>query len=221
MNNTEKAAIMEQNYSVFLKHLKERWATVDQPNNAAELFYLLEGEFGKNIITAPASTKVDLVCCYPGGLVEHSLRVLWYMADFRKQYKNNLNLSNAVFSVPSLVVVSLLHDLGKAGLDVHTPYYIDNNSSWHREKLGQLYTINQNLTHWNPNMLSLYQLNKNGVILNEEEYYAISSLYNTKQQFKSEEHPVNGEPILATLLQQAIKLACIQGKQKQEVSLVE
>ena len=43
-------------------------------------------------------------------------------------------------SAASILKVGLLHDIGKLGTVDHD-LFVDQDSSWHREKLGQLYKL--------------------------------------------------------------------------------
>ena len=171
----------------------------------------------QSIMLAPASTKLDYVCAYPGGLVEHSLRVLAIMAKLRQAYGN---LANKVES-SSLVRVALFHDIGKTGLGSN-PYYLDQKSEWHRNKLGQMYEVNSELACWPVAQLSLMWLATKSIGLTAEEWYAISSVksWNEAQKGIVSEGPNSSEPMLAVMLHQAIKIASIEGHGKLEVSLI-
>lgn len=164
----------------------------------------------ERIMLAPASTKLEFVCAYPGGLVENSLRVLSLFAKTRTAY-------GVVEQLPgsSLILTSLFHDIGKIGTATDQ-YYLDEDSSWHREKLGQMYKINEKLQYISPGQLSLIHLTSNGVQLTVEEWYAISSI----RENNKDEVPKNSEPLLSLLLHQSIKMALFLGKNKQEVSSI-
>ncbi len=165
----------------------------------------------ERIILAPASTRLDLVCAYPGGLVEHSIRVLMLMAKARNAY-------GLLDTVPaeSVIVTALFHDIGKIGTE-SKEYYIDNDSEWHRNKLGQMYKVVEKLQHLSVSQLSLMLLTKNGVQLDIDEWYAVSSI---RDRTRDNDVPVSGEPMLAVLLQQAVKMAIMAGKGKLEPTLV-
>lgn len=157
----------------------------------------------------PASTKTDLVCCYPGGLVEHSLRVLKYMAKLRKVYDLETTLPRN-----SVVSVCLLHDIGKVGLESNC-YYKPQTDEWKRNKLGQYFEINQRLAHMPVSQLSLMLITSCGIAPTEEEWFAISNVReSTKEQY------IKSEPKLSVVLNQAITMACIDGKDKKQVELI-
>ena len=160
---------------------------------------------------APASTRTDLVCSYAGGLVEHSLRVLSIMAKLRKVYALEKDLS-----ANSVILVSLLHDIGKIG-DETKPYYSDQPDEWRRNKLGQNYEITEKFIHMPVSQLSLRWLSNYSFKLDLDEWYTISSI---RDHNKDESTPTKGEPMLAVMLQQAVRVALMQGKNKKHVSLI-
>jgi hypothetical protein len=160
--------------------------------------------------TTPASTKFDLVCAYPGGLVEHSLRVLSYVAKLRKVYGFEKEISG-----PSAVLVSLLHDIGKTGHN-GKPYYLAQDDDWKKNKLGQMYEINQKLAFMPVSQLSLKLLTQHSFTLDIDEWYAI---YNVRETTK-EQYLAKTEPKLSILLNQAITIACLDGKSKKEAMVI-
>ena len=63
-------------------------------------------KMGERLAMCPASSKVDFHNCFPGGLVEHSLRVL----------TNTIKLAKAMeIKAPQeeLIFACLFHDIGK------------------------------------------------------------------------------------------------------------
>jgi hypothetical protein len=126
---------------------------------------MLEGDVGSFYFSAPASSREDYHYCFPGGLAAHSLNVL----------KNLNKLAKALhpgrWPDHKLVFVSLFHDLGKAG-DGEVEYYVPNPSDWHRSK-GMLYEINKDCIYMPTSERGLFILQKNGIVLDSEEYLAI------------------------------------------------
>jgi hypothetical protein len=162
----------------------------------------------ERIMLAPASTKRDYTCCHPGGLVEHSLRVLQNMAKLRQVY----NLTDSV-STQSIILCSLFHDIGKVGTE-SKEYYVDNTSDWHRDKLGIYYNVADRFQHVPVSQLSLFTLSQNKVEIDIDEWYAVSTIGSKGQR---EELPSQGEPWISVLLSQAVKAACVMGKGKEKV----
>lgn len=162
----------------------------------------------ERVMLAPASTKRDFTCCHPGGLVEHSLRVLQNTAKLRQVY----NLSDSV-PTQSVILCSLLHDLGKVGTE-SKEYYVDNTSDWHRDKLGIYYNVADRFQHIPVSQLSLHIISQNKVEIDIDEWYAISMIGNKGTK---EDLPTMGEPWISVILAQAVKAACVMGKGKEKV----
>lgn len=168
----------------------------------------------ERIMLAPASTKRDYTCCHPGGLVEHSLRVLQNAAKLRQVY----NLLSDSVETNSLILCSLFHDIGKVGTDTKD-YYVDNTSEWHRDKLGIMYNIAERFQFIPATQLSLLILSQNMVSISIEEWYAISVIGN--KNVREDVPNSNGEPWISLILNQAVKAACVQGSGKTKVSLIQ
>lgn len=130
------------------------------------------GVLGSRMFVAPASTKLEYHSCEQGGLLNHSLNVVDTMLT--------LNVPVYTCDTESVVLVGLFHDLGKIGsvTDVSTgdglPFYIDQTSDWHREKLGELYKKNPELQdHLTHSLRSVRILTQFGFPLSDSEFVAI------------------------------------------------
>lgn len=130
----------------------------------------LVDSLGEKLALCPASSRRDYHNAVPGGLVDHSLRVL----------SNALKLSKTFgWSLPkdSLIVSCLFHDIGKCGLveDDGTviDYYIPQDSDWHRDKLGEFYKRNKEMPFMTTRDRSIHMCQRFGVKLTRDEYLAI------------------------------------------------
>ena len=151
---------------------------------------------GERIVMCPASPREDQYGPYPGGMVEHSLRVT---ATMRK-------LNSALeFGIPvqSVIKVGLLHDLGKVG-SLDKDYFINQDSDWHREKLGQFYKYNEDLNKMSVSHRTLFLVQHFGITLTNDEWIAIQLAQGS--HFEENRFYVGHEPTLALLLQQAKQL---------------
>lgn len=166
----------------------------------------------ERIMLAPASTKLEYTCCHPGGLVEHSLRVLQTAAKLRQAY----GLMEQV-SKESVILCSLFHDIGKVGSD-NKDYYVEQRSDWHRDKLGQYYTVAERFQHIAVSQLSLFILSQQKVELDINEWYAMSVVGNKNLR---EDYPTQKEPWISIVLSQAIKASCVLGSNKKQVVLIQ
>lgn len=148
---------------------------------------------GERLVMSPASPKEDQHGCYPGGLIEHSLDVTIMMRTLNKALGSKV-------PTDSVLKVGLLHDIGKIG-DLETDYFVEQDSSWHREKLGQLYKYNEDLEKMSTSHRTLYLLQHFGVVLSKDEWLAIQLAQGS--HFEENRFYVGHEPSLALLLQQS------------------
>lgn len=151
---------------------------------------------GDRFFVSPASTKLEYHNCFPGGLLEHSLRVY---ASLSKMVKGK------DISEDSVIICGLFFGIGKVG-SVDGDFYIQNKSEWHREKLGVMYECNKDLVHISTANRSLKLLSDFCVSLNDDEYQAI--LIQDGQYVEANREYQHRESWLALLLHQAITQAC-------------
>lgn len=130
-------------------------------------------KFGERLITAPASSVNYYHNAFPGGYLDHVLRVTdiaLKMYDFYENYGMDLN----GFNKSNLVFVALNHDLGKLGFVGNgREKYLMNDSDWHIKNQGKVYKYNENIPFACVSDLSLYTLQRHGVVVEWEEYIAI------------------------------------------------
>ncbi|MAE82923.1 MAG: hypothetical protein CMB80_09325 [Flammeovirgaceae bacterium] len=178
-----------------LKNLKVNWKQYEKLCKRlcdAGLNELLDN-LGQRLVPCPASPRTEQIGCYPGGLIEHALEVTAVMRTLADAYG---------FSVPiaSILRVGLLHEIGKVG-DTELDYFTDQDSDWHREKLGQLYKYNEDLSKMSVSHRTLYLLQHFRVQLSKDEWVAIQLAGGS--HFEENRFYVGHEPSLALLLQQA------------------
>lgn len=159
--------------------------------------------FGMRLAVCPGSAKVEYHNAFPGGLVEHSLRVL----DFAMQW---ITLNKKVLATKpkraSLTIACLFHDFGKVG-DHEVDYYIPltRDNEWKREKYGQQFEYNQSIPYMTVPQRGLWLLQHFGVRLTHDEYLAI--LLNDGQYCQENKPYAMKEPDLAIIVHQADLLA--------------
>lgn len=125
---------------------------------------------GESLAICPASSRKDYHLAIPGGLIDHSLRVLGNAMRLVKAFN---------WDVPkeSLIIACLFHDIGKVGYvdenDKVVDYYLPQDSDWHREKLGENYKHNKNMKYMTTTDRSLWLMQRFGVRLSIEEFTAI------------------------------------------------
>ena len=117
----------------------------------------------------PASSKRDYHGAFPGGLVDHSLRVL----------NNLVALNNAYgWKLPkgSMIIAALFHDIGKVGLpgkDAANDFYLPQTDSWRLDKLGEEYRYNDALAYLTTPDRSVFVMQHYQVQLTTDEFLSI------------------------------------------------
>ena len=107
---------------------------------------------------------------------------------------------NLKVPVTSILKVGLFHDLGKVG-DLEHDLFVEQDSEWHREKLGQMYKYNECLEKMSVSHRTLFLLQHFGVSLTQEEWVAVQLAQGS--HFEENRFYVGSEPTLALILQQA------------------
>lgn len=162
-------------------------------------------ELGERLALAPASARSDRHNAFPGGLIDHSLRVLLNASAVAKSMS---------VQVPkkSIVLCSLFHDLGKVGVpDTDGDFYVPQTDSWRRTKLGEEYTYNNSIIRMPHAHRSLFILQHYGVCLTNEEFVAIMI---HDGQYAAENKPYAVcEPMLALVISTADVFAMRQEKE--------
>ena len=183
--------------SDLLKTLKDR------EGSCGRLF----GDYEERYSFAPATTRKSYYCCFPGGLCFHSLSVLKWMKRL-----NNIgyNLEDGTF-----VKLAFIHGFGKIG-SVEHPYYIEKDSSWHREQ-GILYETNSDLQYMSVPHRSLWWAHEYGIDLSTDEYLAILLQDGVNEETSAYKYKL---PAIALLLQTAIQFACHEEKKIDFISCV-
>ena len=156
----------------------------------------------------PASSKQQLHSAFPGGLIDHSLRVL-------KNALRMIKVAPDVFSdIPeeSVIFASLAHDLGKLG-DLDNERYLMQDNDYYRKR-GNVYELNTSLAPVYET--SLFILQNFGIKMSYQEWQTISSIDN--QSHVDSKYDLKEIP-LVLLVNQADRLSCYQEKIQQNNSL--
>jgi hypothetical protein len=125
---------------------------------------------GEQLAMCPASGRKEYHSSFPGGLVDHSLRVLGNAMKVTKAFG---------WDIPkdSLIISSLFHDIGKVGVaeddGTVTDYYVPQDSDWHREKLGEMYKYNKEMQYMTTPQRSVHLCQSFGLRLKQDEYLSI------------------------------------------------
>jgi hypothetical protein len=159
------------------------------PNQKAGVESLLS-HLENRLALCPGSSKIAYHNAFPGGLVDHSLRV----AKLAKQFVTGMQMTG--IPIARLIFACLLHDLGKIG-DERDEYYIPQTNDWLRGK-GEPYQINPAIRYMATQQRSVYLCQHYGIQLSHEQYLAI--LLNDGQYSKDNAAYAMKEPELAIVL---------------------
>lgn len=158
---------------------------------------------GERLALCPASSKRHYHNAFPGGLVDHSLRVLGNAMRLMKAFEWNIPKE-------SLIIGSLFHDLGKVG-DHEQDNYIPQRDSYLIEKRGEEYTYNKDLKYMTVPHRGLFLCQHFGVRLTHDEMLTI--LLNDGQ-YADENKPYRlKEPLLVDCIHMADLISTKQEKQ--------
>lgn len=132
-------------------------------------------DYEENIALAPASGTEHFHNAFPGGYVDHVLRVVHYSMKLYETYVE-LDAPTTGFTLEELCFVALHHDLGKIGFaadgEEHSRY-IYNDSQWHRENLGVIYKHNDKIPFTTVPHLGLFLLQQRGIEISWNEWQGI------------------------------------------------
>jgi len=162
---TLTAEQIQENLAKFMGFIK-KYISPERAHKLLEFYEKIE----INLATSPASSKISHHNCFAGGYIDHANRVVESALVMDKVWERFGQKKD--YTTEELVFSAINHDLGKLGSDSE-PMYILNDSQWHIEKQGAYYKINPKLVHMRIADRSLYELQKAGIAVTENEFLAI------------------------------------------------
>jgi len=99
--------------------------------------------YSERIMMMPASHKKEYHNAFPGGYVDHVLRVIDCAIKLNDVWAG-MGVDTSTYTKEELVFSALNHDLGKLGDNEHESY-IPQTDQWRKDKLGEDYTFNNKL----------------------------------------------------------------------------
>lgn len=184
---------IKENYEKFVSYAMR---TGDHRKDALQKFF---DHFEERLALCPASSKLQYHNCFPGGLVEHSLRVLKNCNKLIQVFKDDFE-----FSKESMIFACLFHDIGKIGMIDHSRY-VEQTSDWHKRQ-GNVYEYNSQMPFLTTPHASVFLLQHFGVHMTFDEFQAI--LLNDGPVLQENKIYAMKESQLALLVHQADRLAC-------------
>lgn len=156
-----------QNHATLLKNVQLIF------ESRAPALIRMYNDYEEEIALAPASSREHFHNAFPGGYIDHVLRVLNFSFTVYNAWQN-VGIDVSDFTPEELAFVALHHDLGKIGLP-GSGYgrYIFNQSEWHRKNQGKIYDTNPDVPFMPIQDMSLFILQKYGIPLSFNETLGI------------------------------------------------
>jgi hypothetical protein len=133
----------------------------------------LYNNYQERIIMMPASYKKEYHNAFPGGYVDHVIRVIDSSLKVNEVWKE-MGVDQSTYTTEELVFSALNHDLGKIGDEKHESY-IPQTDQWRKDKLGEDYMFNDALAFASVPDRSLFLLQSNGIQYTFNEMVAIQT----------------------------------------------
>jgi hypothetical protein len=129
---------IQDNWNVFLGLIKEH---ISSPRKEKLLdFY---NQYADRIMFMPAAHKKEYHNAFPGGYVEHVIRVVNCSLKQHQLWADE-GVDTSTYTIEELVFAAINHDLGKMG-DEENEAYIPQTDQWRKDKLGEDYTFNDKI----------------------------------------------------------------------------
>ena len=150
--------------SLTSEQINQNWKTLQQlindtfESDRVQELNTMYSHLEDRMMLAPASGINYYHNCFPGGYVDHVLRVI----DCAQALYNVWSDKGAHvedYTHEELIFSAMHHDLGKIG-DMENDYYIPNKSEWHRKNQGKIYDHNPKLHFMNVSDRSIWLLNQ-------------------------------------------------------------
>jgi len=129
--------------------------------------------YAERLMLMPAAHKKEYHNAFPGGYVEHVLRVI---RCAEKQYNlwEEEGADMTTFTMEELIFSALNHDLGKMGDEVEDSY-IPQTDQWRKDKLGEDYMFNTKVPFASVPDRGLFLLQSHGIQYTFNEMVAIQT----------------------------------------------
>jgi hypothetical protein len=159
---------IQDNWKEFLGIIEEH---ISSPRKEKLLeFY---NQYAERVMLMPAAHKKEYHNAFPGGYVEHVIRVV-RCALKQHQLWSEEGADVSGYTIEELVFAALNHDLGKMGDEQHESY-IPQTDQWRKDKLGEDYMFNTKLPFASVPDRGLFMLQSHGIQYTFNEMLAIQT----------------------------------------------
>jgi hypothetical protein len=130
-------------------------------------------QYAERLMLMPAAHKKEYHNAFPGGYVEHVLRVIRCALKQYDLWKSE-GADMDTFTLEELVFSALNHDLGKMGSEDEDSY-IPQTDQWRKDKLGEDYMFNTKVPFSSVPDRGLFMLQSHGIQYTFNEMIAIQT----------------------------------------------
>jgi hypothetical protein len=127
-------------------------------------------EYEERFILMPASHRVEYHNAYPGGYIAHVLNVINAALKIDQVWRD-MDVKDT-YTTEELIFSAINHDLGKWG-DFNHDAVIPQTDEWRKNKLGEMYMFNSQLSYMSVPDRSLWILSSLGIQMTPNEYISI------------------------------------------------
>lgn len=142
---------------------------ISEPRKAKLIAFYKQYE--DRLIMMPAAHKKEYHNAFPGGYVDHVVRVIQAALKLEEVWLD-FGADGDTWTKEELVFSALNHDLGKMG-DAENECYIPQTDQWRKDKLGEDYMHNTAISFMSIPDRSLHLLFSHRINITQNEYLAI------------------------------------------------
>ena len=153
-----------------IKEDYDRFMSLIEEDPRSENLKRMYEDLDQELAEAPAAAVQHHHNAFPGGYLDHVLRVHDISLEMTKTFhafEGELN-----FTSQELQFATLHHDLGKLG-EPGEPYYVEQDSDWHRKTLGQNYKYNNTIQYMSVTDRAHYMLQQYDIKITKNEWLGI------------------------------------------------
>lgn len=176
---------LQENFDKLISYI-DKYFEGDRKEQLKKLYM----DHEERLLLMPASGNINYHNCFPGGYVDHVIRVIDMaitVNEVWESYGANMNHTQE-----ELIFAALNHDLGKIGTE-EAEQYIINPSEWHRKNQGKIYTNNPVNSFMTVPDRSLKLLSDRGIKVSDNEWFGIK-LHDGMYEESNKPYYVNYNP---------------------------
>jgi hypothetical protein len=159
---------IQDNWSILMKRID---TYISEPRRSElKMFY---EKYSERLMLMPAAHKKEYHSAFPGGYIDHVLRVVDCAIKLNKVWVE-MGVDDSTYTMEELIFSAINHDLGKMG-DEQYESYIPQTDQWRKDKLGEDYMFNDRLAFASVPDRGLYMLQSHGIKYTFNEMVAIQT----------------------------------------------